>query len=607
MEFTSENKRRFEKLLERYPVKRSALLPALHLAQQQAGYLSNDALEYLAGVLDLTPAQVHDTASFYSLFRFEPQGRLRLSICTNLSCSLQGAEKLLEHACGRLGIREGATTADGSFTVERVECLAACGGAPAVQVNGQWLEQAVQDDLEGVLGGEPRCRPFDWPKSPGETILLRNCWKPNSASIRTYQSGGGYSRLKSYLSMDRGEIIEAVKQSNLRGRGGAGFPAGLKWSFLPKDNPKPRYLCVNADEGEPGTYKDRLLIERDPHQLIEAIVVSAYAVQAKTAYIYIRGEFHQGIAILEQAIEEARAAGFVGSDILGTGVGVEIRVHSGAGSYECGEETALIESLEGKRGQPRLKPPFPASVGLYGCPTIINNVETLVCVPLILERGARWFAEYGSERNGGPKLYCISGQVERPGVYEAPMGRITLRQLIEEYAGGVPQGRRLRAVLPGGSSTPALTADEIDVALDFDSLAKAGSMLGSAATIVMDDSTCMVWMAQKLAYFYQHESCGKCSPCREGTGWMLRLLTRIEAGSGTRRDLETLESLFEAISGKTVCPFGDAAIGAPQSALRKFREEFEYHVREGRCWRTVAGSFAEAQAMAAQQRSTAGR
>jgi len=358
---------------------------------------------------------------------------------------------------------------------------------------------------------------------------------------------------------------------------------------------------VNADEGEPGTFKDRLILEKDPHRLIESCVVSAYAINCTNAYIYIRGEFTEGVRVLGKAIDEAYAAGYVGKNILGTGVDVELTLHSGAGSYECGEETALIESLEGKRGQPRLKPPFPAVSGLYNCPTVVNNVETLVCVPLILEKGAEWFAAAGSEKNGGPKLYCVSGHVKRPGVYEAPMGRITLRQLIydEGYGGGLPEGRELRCVVPGGSSTPVLTADEIDVNMDFDRVAKAGSMLGSAGTIVMDDSTCMVWMAQRLAYFYRHESCGKCSPCREGTGWLLRLLDKIEEGQGTERDLEILWNVCDSIAGKTLCAFGDAAATPPQSTLKKFKDEYEYHVREKRCWRKVARTFAEARAAAA--------
>jgi NADH-quinone oxidoreductase subunit F len=590
--FSAENRARFERLVARYPVKRSALLPALHLLQEQEGFISLNGMEYLAGLLELTPAQVHDTASFYTMFRFAPSGRRQVEVCTNLSCALKGADAWFEHACRQ---RDADRPGGDGVALQRVECLAACGGGPAVQVDGRWVENATVGDVAAVLSGRLTARPFDWPKSPGEPVLLRNVHKQASTAIETYRAGGGYGRLKQNLETPPEQIIDTIKRSNLRGRGGAGFPTGLKWSFLPKDSAKPRYLCVNADEGEPGTFKDRLLIERDPHQLIEGCIVSAHAIRSQRCFIYIRGEFHEGVATLERALEEARSAGFVGSNILGTGVDVEIVVHRGAGSYECGEETALIESLEGKRGQPRLKPPFPATQGLYGCPTIVNNVETLVCVPLILERGPEWFAAYGTEKNGGPKLYCVSGHVARPGVYEAPMGRITLRDLIlgEGYGAGIPGGRRLKAVVPGGSSTPVLTASEIDVALDFDSLAKAGSMLGSAGTIVMDDSTCMVWMAERLMHFYKDESCGKCTPCREGTGVLLRLLTRIEAGQGSAGDLDHLTSICVAIAGKTLCPFGDAAIAPPQSTLAKFRAEFEYHVREKRCWKSVAATFEE--------------
>ena len=596
MELTPENKNELDRILKRYPVKRSALLPALRLAQEQEGWLSREAIERVASLLELTPAQVHDTASFYTMFRLKPAGKTTIEVCTTLSCALGGAEELLQHACRRLGVKPGGTSADGQFTVREVECLAACGGAPAVQVNGEWLEHASAADLDKVIAGEPVRRSFDWPKSPGEHILFQNVWTENSTSLEVYRRSGGYAKLGEWLRTPPEEIIETVKKSNLRGRGGAGFPTGMKWSFLPKDNPKPRYLCVNADESEPGTYKDRVIIERDPHRLIEGTVVSAHAIRAKVAYVYIRGEFHEGARTLERALDEARAAGLVGSDILGSGVDVDVWVHRGAGSYECGEETALIESLEGKRGQPRIKPPFPAVVGLYNSPTIVNNVETLVNVPLVLTRGPEWFASYGSEKNGGPKLYSISGHVARPGSYEAPMGKITLRDLIygEGYARGIREGHRLKAVVPGGSSTPVLTAGEIDVAMDFDSIAKAGSMLGSAGTIVMDDSTCMVWMAKNLIYFYKHESCGKCSPCREGTGWMLRLLERIEAGQAKESDLDLLWKVTDSIGGKTVCPFGDAAIAPPQSTLKKFREEFLYHVREKRCWRTVAPTFEEA-------------
>ena len=596
MKLTPQNQARFDQIVARYPVKRSALLPVLHMVQEQEGWIGREAIEHVAALLGLSPAQVHDTASFYTMFRLKPEGRTLIEVCTTLSCALGGAEALLDHTCRKLGVKPGETTPDGKFTVKGVECLAACGGAPAVQVNGAWLEHATAQDIDRVVAGEPVARSFAWPKSPGEHLLFANVWKEGSTSLAVYEAGGGYAKLGEWLRREPDAIIEEVKKSTLRGRGGAGFPTGMKWSFLPKDSPKPRYMCVNADESEPGTYKDRVILERDPHRLIEATVVSCHAIRSKTAYVYIRGEFHEGARTLEAALAEARAKGYVGKNILGTGIDVEIHVHRGAGSYECGEETALIESLEGKRGQPRIKPPFPAVVGLYGCPTIVNNVETLVNVPLILTRGVEWFAAYGSEKNGGPKLYSISGHVARPGSYEAPMGKITLRELIygEGYARGIGGGRKLKAVVPGGSSTPVLRADEIDIPMDFDGVAKAGSMLGSAGTIVMDESTCMVWMAKNLSYFYKHESCGKCSPCREGTGWMLRLLTRIEAGQGQPSDIDMLFKVADSIGGKTVCPFGDAAIAPPQSSLAKFRAEFEYHVREKRCWKTLAPTFEQA-------------
>jgi NADH-quinone oxidoreductase subunit F len=597
MEFTPENRKTFDRILARYPVKRSALLPALHLVQDQEGYISTAAMEYVASLLELTPAQVHDTASFYTMYRFKPEGRRHIEVCTNISCALNGADQLFDTLCSRLGVKEGGTTADGEWTVHRGECLAGCGGAVSMQVDGRWVENARIDDIDKILSGELTERPFPWVKSAGETILLRNVFKKDSATLETYKEGGGYAKLKDFLQMKPDDITEAVKKANLRGRGGAGFPAGLKWSFLAK-NDKPRYLCVNADEGEPGTYKDRWILESDPHQLIEGCIVSSYAINCKTCYIYIRGEFHKGKAAVEKALLEAYAAGYLGQNILGLGIDLDIYVHSGAGSYECGEETALIESLEGKRGQPRVKPPFPAVAGLYNCPTAVNNVETICCVPLVLDKGAEWFAGYGVEKNGGPKLYCVSGQVKRPGVFETPSGKITLRDLIygADFGQGMREGRTLRCVIPGGSSTPVFTPDQIDVPLDFDSVIKAGSFLGSAGTIVIDDSTCMVWVARKLAYFYKHESCGKCSPCREGTGWLLRLLDKIEEGQGTERDLQILADVCDSIAGKTVCAFGDAAQTPPITTLRKFREEYEYHVREKRCWKTVATTFAEAQA-----------
>ncbi len=384
--------------------------------------------------------------------------------------------------------------------------------------------------------------------------------------------------------MPPAQVIELVKASGLRGRGGAGFPTGMKWGFVPRDSPKPKYVCCNADESEPGTFKDHVLMERNPHLVLEGVAIACYAIGAKVGYIYIRGEFFHVSEVLESAIAEAKARGYLGKNLFGSGFDCDIHVHRGAGAYEAGEESALLESLEGKRAQPRLRPPFPAVVGLYGCPTIINNVETLANVPVILTRGPEWFAGLGPERNGGPKLYCISGHVARPGVYEASM-HTTLRELIYDprYGGGIRDGRALKAVIPGGSSTPVLLPDAIDVPASFDGVAKAGSMLGSAAMIVMDDSTCMVWAAANLIHFYRHESCGKCTPCREGADWMLKILQKIERGDGEMRDLDLLASVARNINGKTLCPFGEAEVAPVLSTLAHFRHEYEAHVREGRC------------------------
>jgi NADH-quinone oxidoreductase subunit F len=377
-----------------------------------------------------------------------------------------------------------------------------------------------------------------------------------------------------------------VKASGLRGRGGAGFPTGLKWQFVLKDSPNPKYICCNADESEPGTFKDHVLMERNPHLLIEGCAIAAYAIGAKVAYIYIRGEFYHVQEILEAEIAKAYAAGVLGKNIFGTGFDCDVYVHRGAGAYEAGEETALIESLEGKRAQPRIKPPFPAVAGLYQCPTAVNNVETLCNVPLIVLNGQEWFSGIGPEKNGGPKLYCISGHVKKPGVYEASM-HTTLRELIYDHAGGMLDDRPFKAIIPGGSSVPLLLTEHLDTPASFDDIQKAGSMLGSAGLIVLNDSVCMVWLAMNLLHFYRHESCGKCTPCREGCDWLYRLLARIEAGEGQPKDLDLLFGVSSNIVGKTLCAFGDAAATPVLSTMKLFRSEYEAHVREGRCTLTA--------------------
>jgi NADH-quinone oxidoreductase subunit F len=392
------------------------------------------------------------------------------------------------------------------------------------------------------------------------------------------------------LSMAPAQVIEEVSKANLRGLGGAGFPTAKKWSFIPKGSPKPKYLVVNADEGEPGTFKDRYILERDPHALLEGMLIAAHAIGSHKAYVYIRGEYFQSAERFGRAVQEAYAHGWLGKDIAGSGFDLDVVIHRGAGAYICGEETALLTSLEGGKGFPRIKPPFPAISGLFQCPTIVNNVETLACVPFILREGADRFARLGTPRQGGTRLFSVCGHVNRPGLYEAPVS-VTLRELIDTYGQGVRGGRALKAVVPGGLSAKVLTADEIDVHMDFDSLMAAGTMAGSGGVIVMDDTTCMLDALQAAARFFAHESCGQCSPCREGTGWIHRILRRVADGGGRLEDLDHLLAISRDMEGKTICVFADAAAWPVQSYITKFRAEFEEHILTGRC---VRGSEAAA-------------
>ncbi len=421
-----------------------------------------------------------------------------------------------------------------------------------------------------------------------EKILSKNIGNPDSHRLESYMKSGGYNALTAALKMLPEHIIQMVKDSGLRGRGGAGFSTGLKWSFIPKDPTIDKYLCCNADEGEPGTYKDRSIMDNDPHLLIEGMSIAAYAIGASRAYIYIRGEFDFGARRLDAALKEAYAKGYLGKNILGSNYSLDLYVHKGAGAYICGEETALLESIEGYRAQPRKKPPFPALAGLYGRPTVINNVETLSCIPAIIEKGPQWFASIGPQKSPGPKIFCVSGHVKRPGLYELPMG-VTMREIIFDRCGGMLRDNKLKAVIPGGVSAPMLTEADLDTPMDFDSLSAKGSMLGSGAVIVMDETTCMVKAAYIINRFFSHESCGKCTPCRDGTPWLTNILKRLEHGEGRQGDVELLESLCTNIFGRTFCPLGDGAVMALRGALKKFRDEFVYHVNEKRCM--VSGGY----------------
>jgi len=415
-----------------------------------------------------------------------------------------------------------------------------------------------------------------------ERVLLKNIENPNSFDIDEYEKVGGYRSLQKALELQPKEIIEEVKRSGLRGRGGAGFPTGMKWAFASADPKSPKYLLCNADEGEPGTFKDRPILEKNPHLLIEGMAISGYAIGAEYGYIYLRGEYPIAMDILNRAIEQAKRKGYLGDDILGKGIRFNISLHRGAGAYICGEETALIESLEGKRGQPRIKPPFPVNVGAWGMPTVINNVETLSNIPYIIEIGGEEYSKIGPRECPGPKLYSISGHIKRPGVYELPMGT-SLREIIYTHAGGIKDDRRLKAVIPGGISTPVLPADKIDCPMDFISIQRFGSMLGSGAIIVMDESVCMVKVSLRAMRFFEHESCGKCTPCREGTGWLRSILQRIEDGNGRDGDIELLLDIAGNIAGKTFCPLGDGAASVLINMIKHFRAEFDQHIKDRVC------------------------
>jgi NADH-quinone oxidoreductase subunit F len=592
MELSPQLSARFERLQNAYPVKRSALIPMLVYAQDEAGFVSDDMIAEIAQRLDLRTVEVEETLAYYSMLRRKPMGKHHVQVCTNVACMLRGGYEILEQAKKRLEIGHKETTGDGVFSLEEVECIGACTGAPAIQVNYDFYENLTPKQFDHIIeeldaGKKPT--PVSvisgalHDRDPQETVLISKRWGiKDSRKINVYLQNDGYQALEKALKQMTPEtIIDEVKKSNLRGRGGAGFPTGMKWSFVPKDSPKARYVICNADESEPGTCKDRPLMEMDPHQLIEGMVIAGRAIGAHQGFIYIRGEYRYVLDLVDEAIGEAYQSGYLGKNILGSGFDYDLLIHTGAGAYECGEESALMESLEGKRGYPRIKPPFPAVVGLYGCPTIINNVETLSAVPSIIREGGEAYASRGTPKNGGTRLLCVAGHVNKPGIYEIPLG-MNMKKFIYEMAGGIPNGKKLKAVIPGGSSCPLMTADEIDLPMDYDAVAKAGSMLGSGGMVVMDEDTCMVDMARRIMHFYAHESCGWCIPCREGTTWLRKMLERFHAGLGRSEDIDLIGELAKNMLGRTFCPLGDAAAMPTISIVQKFRSEFEDHLH-GRC------------------------
>jgi len=582
-------------------------MPLLHLWQEHFGFISDEGVNWIAAKLGLQPINILELVTFYPMYRQAPAGKTHIRVCRTLSCAMAGGYQVMDRACAAAGIVRHhddngmhtpiSVSKEGKYSIEFVECLASCGTAPVCMVQDELVENVRPDSAADLLRNQTsNLKPQTSPHPLEHRLIFKNIGQPDyTPNIDCYLRHGGYEQLKKAITLSRTEIVNEVKTSGLRGRGGAGFPCGVKWSFIKADEKKPVYLICNADESEPGTFKDRYIIHQDPHQLLEGILISCFALNAKTAYIYIRGEFPEGAKILERAIEEAREKNFVGRNMLGTGFDVEIYIHRGAGAYICGEETGLIESLEGKRAYPRIKPPyFPAVLGLYMCPTIVNNVETLCHVKHIIEMGGGKYASLGRANNTGTRIVCVSGDVQRPGYFEIEVGAVTMGQLIYDMAGGPKYGRQIKAVIPGGSSAKVLRADErfklklkqpdgsmadqevsiYEIPMDFDSLAAAGSMAGSGGVIVLDDSRDMVWTLNNINEFYAHESCGQCTPCREGSLWMQKITDRMLLGGGVVQDPETLKNVADNIAGRTICAFGEACAWPTQSFVEKFKDEF---------------------------------
>jgi NADH-quinone oxidoreductase subunit F len=624
LEFSAQARQQIDRLLTRYPTRQATLLAVLYLAQDEFSYLSDEALELVARTLDLPLSHVFGVATFYSMFMRQPPARFPLHVCTNLGCSLRGGHDVLHHLEKRLGIAPGQTTPDGLFSLNEEDGLGGCAYAPTMTCGPHHYVSLTPERVDRIIDelrrtsaqadAAHRSLPLDpaegaatlpvcgttgsgYRETPGLKIVCKHFGIPDIHKLEVYLAHGGWQAFGKALGMGRQAVVDEVKKSNLRGRGGAGFPAGVKWGFLPKDAQRV-YLVCNGDESEPGTFKDRVLLGSDPHLLVEGVAISAFALGCTHAFIYIRGELRREAGIVQAAVDEAYAAGWLGkerSSASGT-FKLDITVHLGAGAYICGEETAMLESIEGKRGCPRNKPPFPAIKGLFGQPTVINNVETLMNVPDIVTQGGEWYAKTGMGKSGGTRLLCVSGHVKRPGVYELPMG-ITFRELIYDLCGGLPHGRTLRGVIPGGSSMPPLDASEIDVPIEFDALTSdprikdvevrpgipfemgngrhLKTMAGSGGVVAFDDSTDVVSLCARIMRFYAHESCGQCTPCREGTGWLARVCTRVAEGEGRPGDIDLLADVANGIAGNSICALGEAAAWPMLGFLTKFRADFQ--------------------------------
>ncbi|MGZ8479548.1 MAG: NAD(P)H-dependent oxidoreductase subunit E [Candidatus Binatia bacterium] len=554
------------------PLGRPALLPALHAAQQLYGSLAEPVAAEVSRSLGVPLADVYGVIDFYAMFYRQPVGRTVVRVCSAPVCALAGADTVADALCRHLQIEPGAISSDGAFTVEHAPCLGLCDNAPALLVGESAVGHA--DAVEAAKIGAPNAH------NPGSfvggdiRILTSNCGQGHPTSLADYQARGGYAGLRKALSMTPPNVLAEVKAAGLVGRGGAAFPTGIKWEGAANAPGQPKYIVCNADESEPGTFKDRILMEDDPHRIIEGMIIAARAVGAGRGYIYVRGEYPYAFKVMSVAVAEARQAGAIGENIFGSGLNFDIEMRLGAGAYICGEETALLESIEGKRGLPRIKPPFPTTDGLFGKPTVINNVETFCNVPLIVERGAAEYRKIGTERSPGPKLFCVSGQIQKPGLYEVPFG-VSLRHLLFDLAGGLKRGRKLQAVLMGGAAGAFATEKDLDVILSFEDLRAADLPLGSGAVMIFDDSAGLGDVLKRLAHFFTDESCGKCYPCQLGARRQYEILERSAAGHSRTGDRERLYDVGNTMIDASLCGLGQTAPTAILSAMKLWPEMFD--------------------------------
>jgi len=550
---------------------RSGLLPALQAAQRSYGYLPEPVAAEVARLLSVPLADVYGVIDFYSMLYRQPAGKTMLRVCTDPACALAGGEALLDSLCRRLGVSADEPSADGAIIVERAPCLGLCEHAPAMLVGDRAVGEAAELDLDKLLRGEATL--------PGSAmggdlrILTANCGHGRPTSQTEYVARGGYAGLKQALGMAPEAVIAQVKASGLVGRGGAAFPTGVKWEGAARAEGSPKYVVCNADESEPGTFKDRVLLEEDPQRALEGMLIAAYAIGAERGYLYIRGEYPYAYRVMQDAVEQARQASYLGADILGSGFNFDVELRQGAGAYICGEETALFESIEGKRGFPRIKPPFPTTHGLFSKPTAINNVETLCNVPYILEHGPSAYRQIGTEKSPGPKLFCVSGDVTRPGLYEVPFG-ITIRHLLYDLAGGVRDGRALQTILFGGAAGAFATPDQLDVRMSFEDLRQAGLPLGSGVVMVFDERRDLRDVLARLGRFFAHESCGKCYPCQLGTQRQYEILSRLKAGKPLPGDAERLADVGWTMTDASLCGLGQTAATAVLSAMKLWPQLF---------------------------------